>query len=628
MAFRSAVRHRNGSVLLETARSDRSDDQSYLFTDPIEELRADYPHQLDCLLHEVDRHLAAGHFVAGYFAYECGEHFIGLSSSSSTPDSRPLVWLGVYQAPMRFDHATGAIHGSLPHPDEDHRTVSLPSPSLSVDGLHISPADYRSRIDRIQEYLAAGDTYQVNFTDRLSGCTDADPFSLYCSLLRQQPVSFAAYLNLTEGPVLSFSPELFYRTSDGQIITRPMKGTWPRGPNAASDRSAAPLLREDEKNRAEHVTIVDLLRNDVGAVSQLGSVRVDRLMDVERYATLLQMTSTISGRLLPQLTPTGIFRRLFPSGSITGAPKRRTMEIIRELESQRRDVYTGAIGYFAPNGRACFNVAIRTLTIQGHAFGFGVGGGITADSHPQDEYEECRLKAAFLTRTHPPFSLLETMSSLATAGTVAKHLERLAASAEYFGIIFDADALSSDLATAISSCSETESKIRIELDQDGTWDLTHTPLLKPHWNGRLLLASERTRSTDVFLHHKTTNRNFYDRWLTQVVHRQFDEALFLNEHGHLTEGAISNIFLQIGGRWYTPALPCGVLPGIHRQILLQQLPSVLEAEIPLSLLTDAQTILYCNSLRGVRPVTLIHDRSGALIWNPAFPFLHNASIQK
>jgi len=613
-AFRSAVRHRNASVLLETARSDRSDDQSYLFTDPLEELRAETPDQLDRLLQAIDRHVTAGRFVAGYFAYECGEHFVGLSPTPSPPNSRLLAWLGVYQAPVRFDHSTGAIHGSLSPANENESGECLLSPSLKVDGLQISPSDYRSRIARIQQYLAAGHTYQVNFTDRFSGSIDCDPFDLYYSLLRQQPVSFAAYLNLAQGPILSFSPELFYCTSNGEITARPMKGTWPRGTNIDSDHTAAQQLCSDEKNRAEHVTIVDLLRNDVGAVSRPGSVRVDRLMDVERYATLLQMTSTISGRLRPDLTPTGVFRRLFPSGSITGAPKRRTMEIIRELESQSRGIYTGAIGYFAPNGRACFNVAIRTLDIQDHSFSFGVGGGITADSRSEEEYEECHLKAAFLTRTRAAFSLLETMSSLATADIISKHLNRLTDSADYFSIAFDMGALSNDLTAVISSCGKAESRIRIELHQDGAWDITHTPLLKPHWSGRILLASEHTNAADVFLHHKTTNRNFYDRWLTHASQQQFDEALFLNEHAHITEGAISNIFLQINGRWYTPALRSGVLPGIHRQVLIQQLPSVIEDEIPLSLLTNAESVLYCNSLRGVRPVTSIQDENGTLLW--------------
>jgi len=601
-------------VLLETAKSDRTDNQSYLFTDAIEELRAETPHQLDHLLETIDRHLAAGRFVAGYFAYECGERFVGLTPTPSPPNSRLLAWLGVYQAPVRFDHSTGDIHGSLSPANENESGECLLSPSLKADGLQISPSDYRSRIARIQEYLAAGHTYQVNFTDRLCGSIDSDPFDLYCSLLRQQPVSFAAYLNLAHGPILSFSPELFYRTSNGEITTRPMKGTWPRGTNADSDHIAAQQLRADEKNRAEHVTIVDLLRNDVGAVSRPGSVRVDRLMDVERYATLLQMTSTISGRLRPDLMPTGVFRRLFPSGSITGAPKRRTMEIIRELELQPRGIYTGAIGYFAPEGRACFNVAIRTLTIQDRTFSFGVGGGITADSRAEEEYEECRLKAAFLTRTCPAFSLLETISSLATADIISKHLDRLTASVDYFGIAFDMGALSNDLTAVISSCGEAESRIRIELHQDGTWNITHSPLLKPHWNGRVLLAAERTRSTDVFLRHKTTNRNFYDRWLAHASQQQFDEALFLNEHAHITEGAISNIFLQIDGHWYTPALRCGVLHGIHRQVLIQQLPSVIEDEIPLSFLTNAASVLYCNSLRGVRPVTSIQDENGTLLW--------------
>jgi len=393
-----------------------------------------------------------------------------------------------------------------------------------------------------------------------------------------------------------------------------MKGTWKRGHDLDDDHRAAQSLKNDEKNRSEHVMIVDLLRNDLGRICEYGTVKVDDLFHVETYRTLLQMTSTCSGILRESLSPSQVLASLFPSGSITGAPKRRTMEIIRELEKERRGIYTGSIGYFGPRGEACFNVAIRTVELRSGAVTMGVGGGITAGSKPDEEFEECRLKASFLTHRRPPLALIETMRCESGIDLLPLHMQRLANSAKYFGIRYDETQLRQELATAVSKCASTESKIRIELDEAGLWRITTTPLQHLTWNGRLLLSDQRIHSANVYLRHKTTSREQYEQELAAARLSGFDEVLFLNEKAELTEGAVSNIFIQLGERLLTPALESGVLPGIRRAHLLQTLPNAMPGILNLDQLSKAETAFVCSALRGTRPVASIEKSDGTILW--------------
>jgi para-aminobenzoate synthetase/4-amino-4-deoxychorismate lyase len=411
--FRRIASKVETAILLETALQDRGGERSLLFLDPVQTIVAHHREDLDAALAAIDSYSSAGYFVAGYFGYECGEAFLGFSADDVGKPTQafPMAWLGVYPTPVQFEHRSGTVYGSLPSCPPAGDSI-LPDEVVRLDGLRISKEIYESKIACIHEYLKAGDTYQVNFTDRIDGALEVEPLTAYNTLLKRQPVPFAAFLNLRPGPILSFSPELFYRIAEGRITVRPMKGTWPRGSTPELDRKAEQELRNDEKNRSEHVMIVDLMRNDIGKVCEMGTVRVESIFDVERYATLLQMTATVSGQIRGELTPTTIFRNLFPSGSITGAPKHRTMEIIRELEAEPRGVYTGSIGYFAPDGTACFNVAIRTLSLMGERFVMGVGGGITVGSLAEEEFRECEMKAAFLTGAERHASFREPGSSV------------------------------------------------------------------------------------------------------------------------------------------------------------------------------------------------------------------------
>jgi len=611
---RIAAEHKN-SVLLETARQEGESDKSFLFLDPVRVLTAHDATELRQLFDELDSLIEQGHFVAGYFVYECGEYLVGLNPLSIDREhcAGPLAWLGVYARRVVFDHASGLFDGALPV-SRSESEGGVPQGLLRIDGLAISAEEYARGFATIQGHLSAGDTYQVNFTTTVEGSVLGSPLAVYDQMLRRQPVSFAAYVNLPEETVLSFSPELFYRVADGQITVRPMKGTWPRGVDAAGDHEAAKALRHDEKNRAEHVMIVDLLRNDVGQIAEPGSVDVKSLMDVEQYATLLQMTSTISATVRDGVSAATVFQSMFPSGSITGAPKRRTMEIIRDMERGPRGIYTGAIGYFGPGNEACFNVAIRTMRVKDGLFSMGVGGGVTADSTAKDEYKECELKAAFLTREAMEFSLIETMRCESGIALLAGHLERLAASADYFGVEYDAAGLRLEMDAAVREAGDEVSRVRLELHRDGTWEMQRSSLDVPRWQGRVLLARETTVSTDVFLHHKTTRRAFYDQGLLRAKQQGFDEVLFRNEKARLTEAAISNVFLRVDGMWVTPSLRCGVLPGVMRAVLIERWNAVERDDVDLPLLQRAEAVVLCNALRGVRDVTCVLDDAGSVVW--------------
>jgi para-aminobenzoate synthetase / 4-amino-4-deoxychorismate lyase len=592
------------AILLETARCDPTNHTSHLFLNPIRTIIANKLEDLPALFADIEIALTKGHHAAGYLSYECGYHFEHFDKIPDLTGTFPLAWFGIYTNPITFNHATGTF---TPGPPALTNTVTeTPSsqPFAENISLKISPNDYREKILKIQTLIADGDTYQVNLTDTLTLETKLEPAAAFATLARQQPVSYAAFLNIAGQHILSLSPELFFNLNDNKITTRPMKGTMPRGNDLESDARAARALQHDEKNRSEHIMIVDLLRNDLGRICTMGSVHVEDLFTIERYETLLQMTSTVSGTLRPNLTFYEIFRALFPSGSITGAPKIRTMQIIRDLEQHPRGIYTGAIGHITPNRSATFTVAIRTLTlIDGHAE-MGVGGGIVADSDPAAEYRECLLKASFLTHTPNDFQLIETILWNGDFYLLTKHLDRLSASATYFNFYFDRKAIITQLKSRATTFDPTtQYRVRLLLDPAGIPIITAAPLTnKP--TGLICLSTEPTSSTDLFLHHKTTRRLLYDRLYKEALTKGYDDIIFLNERSELTEGAISNIFLRKDNQLLTPPITSGVLPGIYRRHILETNPHAEEKVLTLEDLHAADAIYICNSVRGMNEVKL------------------------
>ena len=483
---------------------------------------------------------------------------------------------------------------------------------------NVDQAAFTGAIGRIRDYIAAGDTYQVNYTYRLRFEAFGPLVALYARLRARQRVPYGALVTLPDGgALLSFSPELFVRHDAGTLLARPMKGTAPASGNDAVDEERGRALALDTKNRAENLMIVDLLRNDLGRVAVTGSVQVPALFEVQRYGSVLQMTSTVQARLRQDVTLEQVFAALYPCGSITGAPKRRTMEIIHELEPDARGIYTGAIGWFDPAppdaamGDFCLSVPIRTLALgapQGGVAGgtrrgeLGVGAGIVHDSDAQAEYAECQLKAGFLTGLANQVEIFETIRASWDDGCrhLEQHLARLGASCRAFGHPFDPDAARAALSDACLALSPGQlHRLRLSVAPSGALALQAAPLQPLNEPVAVLLASEPTCSGDVFLRHKTSMRSRYDAaWRAAEAQGAFD-TLFFNERGELTEGGRSNVFVRIGAAWYTPPLACGLLPGVMRGVLLAA-PAwhASERVITRAMLEEADDLVVCNALRG------------------------------
>jgi para-aminobenzoate synthetase/4-amino-4-deoxychorismate lyase len=593
-------------VFLETCRFDRENYRSWLFANPLTVLRIYGISELPKLFSEIETYLSRRYYLAGYFSYECGYHFENITEPHQS--LKPLAWFGVYPTPLVFNHYTGSwengFPGSVPlgsgQPLTKGFTVNHPELSLPA-------AVYQQKIGRIKEYILAGDVYQVNFTGKYHFEFEGSASALYHFLRAKQQVSYAAYLKADDLTILSYSPELFFRRDDSLIMTKPMKGTAPRGKTLEEDFLLAEQLRRDSKNQAENLMIVDLLRNDLGRIATTGSVKVPEIFTIEKYQTLFQMTSTITATLPPEVSYYEIFRSLFPCGSVTGAPKIRAMQIIHELETGPRGIYTGAIGYFAPGRRAVFNVPIRTLVLTGKQGEMGVGSGVVFDSDPENEYRECKLKANFFVMKQPEFQLIETMLWDQGYPFLDKHLHRLQQSASYFDFNLDLDELANRINEITYSFQLGQKyKVRITLSKSGRFNITSEAIAmeKQPVNLYVMLSDTQTDSNDLFLYHKTTNRSFYDRIYREAVQRGLTDVIFINERQEITEGAISNVLIERNSRLFTPPVTCGLLNGVYRLHLLETLPNIEEQVITANDLRSADSIYICNAVRGLRKVTV------------------------
>ena len=599
--YQSLVAANPGSILLQTSRFDDENYRSYLFTQPVRTLSIN-----NGLFDEIDQALASGAYVAGYLAYECGESLQKMDHCGRQNTNMPPGWFGVYSKACVFDHRTGEFEGDAP--DDFPAEAPKPGESFAIQNLRlgIDEKSYAEKIAAIQEYILAGDTYQVNFTDQVRFDFSGSAMALFAALINSQPVQYSAFLHAENWQILSFSPELFFRLKDHRIVTRPMKGTARRGADNLEDKHIAHWLQNDLKNRSENVMIVDLMRNDLGRICEYGSVRVDRLFAVEKYETLFQMTSEVSGTLRPGVRSSDIFASLFPCGSVTGAPKHRTMEIIQELERGPRGVYTGAIGFFSPAREAVFSVPIRTVVLENNRGAMGVGSGIVIDSQAEEEYRECLLKFEFLTRREETFQLLESILWIDGYSFLPLHLERMESSAAYFGFNFDRTSILEALEEVGKQLAcGARTKIRVLLERSGAVKITHAPVEEQAGSGTVTISTIRISSSDRFLRHKTTRRQLYDRLYEEALRRGYDEVLFLNERNEVTEGAISNVFVEKDGQWFTPPVDCGLLPGIYRRHLLETKPAAAERRLHLEDLASADEVYICNAVRGCRTVTVV-----------------------
>jgi len=564
------------------------------FANPHEIVRAERLEEVLPALREVEQLIKTNHwYAAGFLSYEAAPAFDSAlqthasiailnehSSLRSTGNTDfPYLWFGLYPEP---------------------RVVQLPSPEQPGEFFNWQPTidrdAYNAAIAKIKNHIAEGCTYQVNYTMRLQADFSGSAWEFFLHLAQSQN-KHAAYIDAGQFVICSASPELFFELNGDVITCRPMKGTVERGRTTSEDHERSEWLKNSEKNRAENVMIVDMIRNDVGKIAETGSVSVPELFQVERYPTLWQMTSTVTARTCRPISE--IFAALFPSASITGAPKVSTMKIIAELENTPRKIYTGSIGYIAPDRKAKFNVAIRTALIdqeRGKAE-YGVGGGIVWDSTSSDEYAEALLKARVLTEKPRIFSLLETMLWNPAAGyfLCERHIVRMLDSAKYFDISIAREKLAGYL-EQISSSFRTPQRVRVLLDRSGELTFESRPfeLRRKTETLKVCLAKEPVDSTDVFLVHKTTKRAMYES--AREGCEEFDDVLLYNEAGELTEFTIGNLVVELDGQLLTPLISCGVLPGTFRAHLVET-GQILERTIPVERLKDCTQIFRVNSIR-------------------------------
>ena len=584
-----------GSFLKDRAGS------SLLFADPVEWLELRSFKDMFSFFVELDERLAKGFCLAGYIGYEAGYGFEpdSFSSFHTRSGDLPLAWFGVYDT------------SRLLNKDETGHMLSGDC-RYSEPVFDLTKEEYAEKIDRIKRHIGAGDVYQINFTGRYRFEFSGSAPGLLRDLSGRQPDVYSAFLNLGSHHILSLSPELFFRCEGSCIETRPMKGTSMRGGNEEEDRLRRGWLQSDEKNRAENLMIVDLLRNDLGRICKSGSVDAPELFVTETYPTLHQMVSSVRGELLDDCSLYDLFHAVFPCGSVTGAPKIRAMQLIQELERSPRGIYTGAIGYILPDRSMCFNVAIRTLTLHGKVGEYGAGGGIVWDSKSDEEFAECRLKARILDpEPERNFGIFESILFNGSYVWLEEHLSRLQQSAFGLGFSFDRGMCREELERLAEKelVGKGRYKVRLELLNDGSVDIAFDEIALRHAHdpARVCRSSAVIRSDNPLRGHKTTERMLYDELLRKAVSGGFDEVVFCNERGEVTEGAISNIIIAKNGLYYTPRLSSGLLNGIYRQYFLATRNDVKETVLFMEDIQAADLLFVCNSVRGLRRAVLCDD---------------------
>jgi para-aminobenzoate synthetase/4-amino-4-deoxychorismate lyase len=575
--------------------TDRTDGPGRLlrFDQPKSLLVAIRPEEVQDCLHQADKALAEGNHVAGYISYEAA---LGLDRAFETSRTylMPLLWLGVFSAPLCTD-------GPEPH------VLSRPLEWRA----ELTPQDYRAAVDSIRSQIAAGSTYQANFTFRLSSSYTGDPWELFSFLYHNQPSTCCIYIDTGRWSICSASPELFFALDGSTLTVRPMKGTLRRGRWPDEDERLAEQLQLSGKDRAENLMIVDMMRNDLGRICDLGSVQARRLFEVERHPTLFQMTSTVTGSTNAPFSQ--IVSALFPCASVTGAPKIETMRILARTERSPREVYTGAMGYITPGRQARFNVAIRTIIVdkQANTAQCGIGSGITWDSTSEQEYHECLLKTRFTVQSRSTFQLLETFRWEPDSGfaLLGLHLTRLEQSARFFDFRFSREQALSALHAAVQNVARLAMKVRLSLSISGHCTVNATPLeLDPLPVPALVrVADSPVDREEVKLFHKTTDRELYRHLLGSLPHCY--DLLLWNEEAFVTELTRFNLLAFIDGRWTTPPVEHGLLAGTLRQELLRS-GLVEEAALTKDASRSERFLAAINSVRGL----LVLKPSGVDSW--------------
>ena len=549
-----------------------------IFTDTIKELKTKDIKEVKHLLAEVEAYQNQGYYAVGYVSYEAAPAFETKFEVIDDPlMSEYLLYFTIHESVQ-----------TEPIP-LTYKPITLPKTWQELT----SAEEYKAAIEHIHHHIRQGDTYQVNYTVQLQQNITADPFAIYNRLVVEQNAHYNAFIQHDDVSIISVSPELFFKKDGDGLTTRPMKGTTNRGLTTETDLKQAQWLAQDQKNRSENMMIVDLLRNDMNRISKIGSENVKSLCLVEQYSTIWQMTSTIETQLLPNSSLGDIFQALFPCGSITGAPKIATMAIIKDVEKQARGVYCGAIGILLPNGPTIFNVAIRTLQMQGNKAIYGVGGGITWDSKWEAEYEETKQKSAVLYRQNPKFDLISTgRIHRGKLLFLKEHLNRLQESSRYFSYPFNKEEVQNQVEDLCQSLDfDTDYRLKMSLAKNGELTFEHnqlTGLADVFCQARLV---EQTHPLDSpYTYFKTS----YRPHISLGPHEQ----IYYNQKKELLETSIGNLVLKIEDQLYTPPIRLGLLNGIYRQNLIAN-NQVTERVLTLDNLKQAQAIYGCNAVRGL-----------------------------
>jgi len=559
-----------------------------IFEKPLDILSINDPQEILEGLEKLDDYLKAGKYIAGFLSYEASTGLdTAMESKVLTPF--PKLVFGVFNGYSKVDNFNYS---------EDEYQIGEWQPSQKR-------AYYDENIKKTKSYIAAGETYQVNYTMRLSASFSGNARSFFCDLSQSQQANYAAYIEFDNYTLCSVSPELFFKLDGNDLQCKPMKGTASRGLSYKDDIVQQHNLIQSEKERAENLMIVDMIRNDMGKICKPGSVKVSNLFNTERYPTVWQMTSDVIGQTDASFSR--IIRALFPCASITGAPKMSTMKIINELERTPRNIYTGSIGYFGPDRKAQFNVAIRTVLIdtQKRQAEYGVGGGIIWDSVDKNEYEECRIKSRVLTQKRTSFDLLETLLWNKNEGffLLDYHLKRMQESAEYFSYLFNEKRLIEKL-DQLTFGDKKNYKIRLLLSKNGELEIEILPVqLNDQQKLKVGLAKDPLKREDLFLYHKTTNRAVYQNAVNQLQKENLDDVLLWNENGELTESTVANLVVEKDGKFFTPPLKCGLLNGTFRQYLIDQC-KLFEKVILKNDFKNYDTIYLINSVRKWQKVKL------------------------
>ncbi len=472
--------------------------------------------------------------------------------------------------------------------------------------LNTNKKKYLYSIKKIKNYISEGDTYQVNYTVKGKFNLTGSIASLFANLVFNQSARYISFINNNQNLIISLSPELFFEIKGKQIISKPMKGTIRRGINFIDDKKCFEELKRSEKNMAENVMIVDMIRNDLGKISEYGSVRVKNLFEVEKYESVFQMVSTIEGTLKKKIKSSDVIKNMFPCGSITGAPKIRTMEIIREIEKEDRGIYTGSIGLLLRNKKV-FNVAIRTLIIdkKNRSGEIGLGSGIVWDSNPSEEYEETKLKGRFLTHSIDCFEIFETMKySKGKIFLLNLHMKRLKAAANYFLFNYNSGMIKSELKNLIQQLGNNTKIIKMSLNKEGELKFEIRHYKNSVGKIKIAISKSVVDSQNPFQYFKTTNRELYNNEYQTYSSKGFFDVIYFNQIGELVEGAITNIFIKKKNILFTPPVESGLLPGVYRNYLIKKYPEIVQKKITLKDILNADEVFLTNS---VREKVIVHE---------------------